>query len=100
MYACMDDRLVISSTGSISQVFTKLLTLNSKHSFDLALILDSSNDPKQLHELLGNKLDIPIPTFISSHNLASSTQAQLSPNLFLLGEFVPHSIAGVMYGGD
>ncbi|EME42564.1 hypothetical protein DOTSEDRAFT_89929 [Dothistroma septosporum NZE10] len=99
--------IVVGDVNSqLSDIFTKLGKLHAKNAFALAIIagnlfgdpdLASDEQNQELADLLGGKIQVPLPTYFALGHRAlptavidklNSDQGELCPNLFVLGRKV------------
>ncbi|KAG8943435.1 hypothetical protein FRC04_002900 [Tulasnella sp. 424] len=92
-----------SALGSISNLFTKVKTINAKHGpFELLLCTGdffgppgAANESEEVDALLSGQLEVPIPSYIMQGDFPlpqkvitklGQNNGQLCPNLFLMGK--------------
>lgn len=92
--------LVTGPAPSLQAYFTKLSTLQAKHSFDLVLALDlfssatTTDDSTELAQLLAGQFNIPVPVYatVGAAPLPGKVRAKVDTgeeichNLSLLGK--------------
>jgi hypothetical protein len=90
--------LVTGPAPSLAAYFTKLTTLQAKHSFDLILAQDlfshTDNDDLQLAQLLAGQIKVPVQVYVAvAGALPDKIRAKVASgeeicsNLSVLGQF-------------